>query len=66
MLKYINAKDIPGVNNFVGSFSSQETIFCEGEVGYAGEGVGMIIAGKVLSQTMTAYCRVLPTLDHHV
>ncbi|XP_028399776.1 xanthine dehydrogenase/oxidase-like isoform X2 [Dendronephthya gigantea] len=44
VLKYIDAKDIPGVNNFVGSFASLEKVFCESEVGYAGEGVGMIIA----------------------
>ncbi len=47
VLRFITAKDIPGVNNFVGAFDSTETIFCDGEVGYAGQGVGVIIAGKM-------------------
>ena len=48
MLKFVTAKDIPGVNNFVGAFESNEKIFCDGEVDYAGQGVGVIIAGKML------------------
>jgi xanthine dehydrogenase molybdopterin-binding subunit B len=48
VLKFVTAKDIPGVNNFVGAFESNEKIFCDGEVDYAGQGVGVIIAGKML------------------
>ena len=47
VLKFITVKDIPGVNNFVGAFPSPEKIFCEEEVEYAGQGVGVIIAGTV-------------------
>ncbi|XP_028415709.1 xanthine dehydrogenase-like [Dendronephthya gigantea] len=46
VLKFITAKDIPGENNFVGAFNfdTKETIFCDEDVGYAGQGVGVIIA----------------------
>ena len=47
MLKYISAKDIPGENNFVAaSFPTKEKIFCDGDVEYAGQAVGIIIASK--------------------
>lgn len=47
VLKYISAKDIPGENNFVaGVFHGKEKIFCEEDVEYAGQAVGMIIASK--------------------
>ncbi|XP_028411467.1 xanthine dehydrogenase/oxidase-like [Dendronephthya gigantea] len=42
VLKYISAKDIPGENNFVPE--GKEKIFCEDDVEYAGQAVGMIIA----------------------
>jgi xanthine dehydrogenase molybdopterin-binding subunit B len=48
VMKFITAKDIPGVNNSIGYFKCQqvEKIFCDKEVEYAGQGVGLIIAGK--------------------
>jgi xanthine dehydrogenase molybdopterin-binding subunit B len=47
VLKYISAKDIPGENNFVAAnFHTKEKIFCDGDVEYAGQAVGIIIASK--------------------
>ena len=47
VLKFITAEDIPGVNNFVGALNTTEKIFCDEEVEYAGQGVGVIIAGNM-------------------
>ncbi|XP_046849634.1 xanthine dehydrogenase 1-like isoform X2 [Xenia sp. Carnegie-2017] len=44
VLKFISAEDIPGVNNFIASASSYEQVFCDEEVGYAGQAVGVIVA----------------------
>jgi xanthine dehydrogenase molybdopterin-binding subunit B len=49
VFKYICAKDIPGENNFVAGadmFNGKEKIFCDGDVDYAGQAVGLIIASK--------------------
>jgi xanthine dehydrogenase molybdopterin-binding subunit B len=49
VLKYISAKDIPGENNVVAGcdmFNTKEKIFCDGNVDYAGQAVGLIIASK--------------------
>ena len=47
MLKFISAKDIPGENNFVSDiFNTKEKIFCDGNVDYAGQAVGLIVASK--------------------
>ncbi|XP_028411480.1 xanthine dehydrogenase-like [Dendronephthya gigantea] len=44
VLKYISAKDIPGENDFVPDIKGKEKLFCECDVEYAGQAVGMIIA----------------------
>ena len=46
VLKFIKAEDIPGDNNFAGFMGNKEEIFCTGDVIYAGQGVGVIVAGK--------------------
>jgi xanthine dehydrogenase molybdopterin-binding subunit B len=50
VFKYICAKDIPGENNFVAGCAmfhiTKEKIFCDGEVDYAGQAVGLIVASK--------------------
>jgi xanthine dehydrogenase molybdopterin-binding subunit B len=51
VLRFITAKDIPGVNNFIGAVDSPEQIFCDGEAAYAGQGVGVIIAGRWINTT---------------
>ena len=45
MLKLITAKDIPGRNNFAALCPEEEEIFCSGDVNYAGQSVGLIVAG---------------------
>lgn len=54
VLKFITVKDIPGENNFVGAFDSPEKIFCDENVDYAGQGVGVIVAGAL---TLECQCR---------
>ncbi len=44
MLKFISAEDIPGENDFVAKLQTKEKIFCDGDVEYAGQAVGLIIA----------------------
>ncbi|CAB4029805.1 Xanthine dehydrogenase, partial [Paramuricea clavata] len=48
VFKYICAEDIPGENNFVAGCAmfnvTKEKIFCDGDVDYAGQAVGLIVA----------------------
>ena len=47
MLKFICANDIPGENNFVSGISNvAEKIFCDGNVDYAGQAVGLVVASE--------------------
>jgi xanthine dehydrogenase/oxidase len=47
------AKDIPGVNNFAPIPSSPEPLFCDGNVLYAGQAVGLLVA-KTFEEAMSA------------
>jgi xanthine dehydrogenase molybdopterin-binding subunit B len=58
VLRFITAKDIPGVNNFIGAVDSPEQIFCDGEAAYAGQGVGVIIAGRWTNTSYTGSLRL--------
>ena len=63
VMKFITAKDIPGVNNFIAAFNATEPIFCDEVVNYAGEGVGIIVAGntiKIFSILNQVYLRHIP------
>ncbi|XP_021929641.1 indole-3-acetaldehyde oxidase-like [Zootermopsis nevadensis] len=48
VLKFLCAKDIPGLNNFtpvdLPSFEEYEEVFCSGEIKYAGQPLGLIVA----------------------
>ncbi|CAH1786918.1 unnamed protein product [Owenia fusiformis] len=42
---FYQAKDIPGVNNFM--FGGTEEVFCSGDVKYAGQAIGIIVADNI-------------------
>ncbi len=44
VVKFLQASDIPGVNNFTPG-SAPEEIFCSEQVEYAGQAIGLIVAG---------------------
>ncbi len=46
MVQFIQASDIPGVNDFMPGHDTEE-IFCSGTVEYAGQALGLIIAGML-------------------
>jgi xanthine dehydrogenase/oxidase len=53
VVRILFAKDIPGENNFAPAPSTPEPLFCEGDVLYAGQAVGLVIA-ETLQQALDA------------
>ena len=45
VVQFLQASDIPGVNNFMPGMGTEE-IFCSGQIEYAGQALGLIIAGE--------------------
>ena len=45
--KILLAKDIPGRNSFVPAPSTAEPLFCDGQVLYAGQAVGLVVADSI-------------------
>ncbi|CAG2214889.1 XDH [Mytilus edulis] len=54
VLKFITAKDIPGVNNCFPN-SMAEEVLCSGDVVYAGQALGIIVAGGAAGQVEVTY-----------
>lgn len=54
------AKDIPGRNSFMPSQFSPEILFCEGQVDYAGQAVGLVVA-ETQAQAQKAAKQVIIT-----
>ena len=50
IVKFIKASDIPGTNNFLPEAQGYqpEEILCSGQVLYAGQAVGLVVAGEWL------------------
>ena len=48
IVKFIKASDIPGTNNFLPEAQGYqpEEILCSGQVLYAGQAVGLVVAGE--------------------
>ena len=60
VVRIIFAQDIPGVNNFAPSPGLPEPLFCDGNVLYAGQAVGLVVA-DTFEQATTAAKAVIIT-----